>query len=111
MDDFPFDGVTTIRAVPGFQLTHGPLLALFTPLDAYGRFFANSGNPVVSFLLSLCGPPVDGRGSTMAEASADLLVKMKEAYEIADHPIRGVMRKNNEQTGSVQAGQEGVPGT
>jgi hypothetical protein len=106
-----FDGVTTIRAVPGFQLTHGPLLALLTPVDANGKFFANTGEPVTSFLLSLYQPSLDGQGATFQEAEADLFAKMKAAYDTEGHPIREVMRKLDEQEGSVPSSQEGVPAT
>lgn len=59
-----FDGVYYVKNVPGFELLHGPLLALWTPVDSHGKFFALTGGEVVNYLLSLHQPHLDGFGPT-----------------------------------------------
>jgi hypothetical protein len=76
-----FDGVYFIQNVPGFELLHGPLLALWTPVDTHGKFFALTGGEVVNYLLSLHQPHLDGFGPTPDAAEADLFAKINKEYD------------------------------
>ena len=76
-----FDGVYYVKNVPGFELLHGPLLALWTPVDSHGKFFALTGGEVVNYLLSLHQPHLDGFGPTPDAAEADLCARIALEFD------------------------------